>query len=419
MFSLVQGQKIKLSQVADPSHTLMIRLNLPATSLVLDVAAFGLDASQQLSDDRYMIFYNQKTSPCQAIRFQSTHHRQTDFMVDLNTLPPQIEKIVLTLTIDGAESMAMLPASTVQLVTMNQQVVAEFAFDGSLFKQEKALMLAELYQKDHVWRFAAIGQGFNGGLAALVEHFGGEVADEPVQAVPTTTKPQQPLVASVPPQPPTTVNLSKIILDKPNQQHRVNLNKQTKTKLIIEAVWIDNGDKSSHNDDLDLRVGLLAWDQKTMQYIHAPAQVGSFDQSPYVRHMGDVREASKHKPAVETVEVNPDIAKHFGGKVALVFSVYSAVSNGAVSIASLQPKMRMQYGDQVVECVFNSSVSAKAKSRFVYTYVIGVAIIDQDGITLQHSGLTADRFSESTPRLIWQGDQATVKVDGPSFFKTS
>jgi tellurite resistance protein TerA len=79
--------------------------------------------------------------------------------------------------------------------------------------------------------------------------------------------------------------------------------------------------------------------------------------------------------------------------------------------------MRMQYGDQVVECVFNSSVSAKAKSRFVYTYVIGVAIIDQDGITLQHSGLTADRFSESTPRLIWQGDQVTVKVDGPSFFK--
>lgn len=116
--------------------------------------------------------------------------------------------------------------------------------------------------------------------------------------------------------------------------------------------------------------------------------------------------------------VHPDIAKKMGGKVALVFSVYSAVSNGAVSIASLQPKMRMQYGNQIVECVFNSSVSAKAKSRFVYTYVIGTAIIDENGITLEHSGLTSSRFSENTPRIIWdKKGKIDIKVDGKPMFK--
>ena len=103
--------------------------------------------------------------------------------------------------------------------------------------------------------------------------------------------------------------------------------------------------------------------------------------------------------------------------MALVFSVYSAVSNGVVSIASLQPKMRMQYKDQVVECVFNIKASPKAKSRFVYTYVIGIAIIDEQGITLQHSGETSRRMSEATPRLLWKGDDISLKIDGPSMFK--
>ncbi|PMC11655.1 stress response protein TerZ, partial [Klebsiella aerogenes] len=50
--------------------------------------------------------------------------------------------------------------------------------------------------------------------------------------------------------------------------------------------------------------------------------------------------------------INPEISRLAGGKVALVCSVYSAVSNGAVSVASLKPKMRMEYGDRVVECSF-------------------------------------------------------------------
>lgn len=37
-------------------------------------------------------------------------------------------------------------------------------------------MLIEFYRKDEGWRANAVGQGFNGGLDALIVHFGGEVA---------------------------------------------------------------------------------------------------------------------------------------------------------------------------------------------------------------------------------------------------
>ena len=48
-------------------------------------------------------------------------------------------------------------------------------------------MLTEIYFKNDLWRMAAIGQGFNGGLTALVRHFGGEVAENSSPA-PTASK---------------------------------------------------------------------------------------------------------------------------------------------------------------------------------------------------------------------------------------
>ena len=145
--------------------------------------------------------------------------------------------------------------------------------------------------------------------------------------------------------------------------------------------------------------------------------MGALEKFPFIRHLGDVTGASTSEPGVERVEINSDIAKLIGGRVGIVFSVYSAISNGAVSIASLQPKMRMQYGDQIVECVFNPSVSAKAKSSYVYTYVIGTAVIDQQGIVIEHSGQTSKLHSEDTPRLHWQQGKLSTTIDGEPMFK--
>ena len=49
--------------------------------------------------------------------------------------------------------------------------------DGTLFQNERAVMLIEFYRKDGQWRTSPVAQGFNGGLAALVQHFGGSVAE--------------------------------------------------------------------------------------------------------------------------------------------------------------------------------------------------------------------------------------------------
>ena len=418
---MIAGQKAKFTDVGITQQFTLIA-ELTAGSTVIDVACFGLDGQQKLVSDDYMTFYNQPKTPCGAISWQSIASQQR-FDIDLSKLPNSVDYLVLTATIDGQSTMRELGTSHVMLEQAGK-ILATYSFDGSAFDNERAIMLLQAYRKNDVWRINAIGQGFNGGLSALVTHFGGEVAaDEATDKQLEENKATQTQNNSAhnpnSPSKSQPFNLKKVTLDKPGSEHRINLTKGGNDHLVVEAIWIDNGDASANNDDLDLRVGILAHNSKDMSYIHAPEQIGSLTAMPYIQHQGDIKVASINEPGKETVLVNPDIAKYYGGKVALVFSVYSAVSNGAVSIASLQPKMRMKYQDQVIECVFNIKASPKAKSSFVYTYVIGIAIIDEDGITLQHSGETSKRGSEATPKLIWKGDKVGLTIDGAAMFKLS
>ena len=55
--------------------------------------------------------------------------------------------------------------------------MARYAYAGNEFSGERAIVAGELYRKNGDWKFSAVGRGFNGGLRALVESFGGVVSD--------------------------------------------------------------------------------------------------------------------------------------------------------------------------------------------------------------------------------------------------
>ncbi|MNM05753.1 General stress protein 16U [compost metagenome] len=397
MENLIKGQRLALSGLVTGN---VLQLGISNAGLALDFACFGLDAGGKLSDDRYMTFFNQPRTPCGGVETQAPAGDAAGFSYQLDRLPASIERLVVTAAIDGDATMAQLGSGYLRLLDGAREL-ARFAYAGADFAQEKAVMLGEFYRKDGAWRFMAVGQGFNGGLDALVAHFGGEVA--------------QPAAA---PAPAPKISLSKISLTKAGQTHKVSLEKGAGApkKLTVKATWVDNGDGDDDNDDLDLRVGILLPNGQ-MRFIQAPDTPGNFDAMPFVRHMGDVAGASGKEPATETVEVNPALALHYGGSVGLVFSVYSALANGAVSVASMRPKMVMQYGEQIVECAFDFRLSKAADDDTVYTYVIGMARITPDSIILEPSGKTSDPGSEATPWLSWQGDSLQLAFNGPVVFK--
>ena len=174
MKQFVRGQKTRLSDITESTKlNLALKVTASTPNLTFDISCFGIDADDKLSDDGYFIFFNQKTSPCGGIQALGTQADVTEtFQINLSKLPASIRKLVFTITIDGAGTMAHLADGYLRILDQNTEI-AGFEFSGSDFKDEKALIVGEIYLKD-IWRFAAVGQGFNGGLSALLKHFGGE-----------------------------------------------------------------------------------------------------------------------------------------------------------------------------------------------------------------------------------------------------
>lgn len=207
-----RGQKGKLLDLGAGS-AFSVDLDIQAPGLSVDVSCFGLDAADRLSDERYMVFYNQLASPEGAVRLEM-NGALARFAVNLDLLPASIAKLVFVAAIDGAQTMRALGACSLTLGS-----ALRFPWSGADFGDEKAVIVAELYRRDGTWRFGAVGQGFNGGLSALLAHFGGTEAKP--AAAPSPVAPAAPTPA--PTQAPR-VSLSKVTLEK--RGDKVSLDKR-------------------------------------------------------------------------------------------------------------------------------------------------------------------------------------------------
>ncbi|MBL3667095.1 TerD family protein [Streptomyces sp. M2CJ-2] len=179
-----RGHKARISDLTAGTD-LYVGVQISGPGLTFDISCFGLDADERLSDDRYFVFFNQPKSPEESLQLLGAQAGDTEsFRVTLDRIPQQIKKLSFTATLDGAGQMSQIGPGYIRIVAGGEEV-ARYPFDGSEFSTERAVMLGDFYFKD-VWRFAAVGQGFDGGLEALLKNFGGEVAEEEPAA------PQQP-----------------------------------------------------------------------------------------------------------------------------------------------------------------------------------------------------------------------------------
>jgi stress response protein SCP2/uncharacterized protein (AIM24 family) len=171
-----RGHKAKISDLTAGTD-LYVGVQIAAPGLTFDISCFGLDADERLSDDRYFIFFNQPKSPEESVRLLGAQAGDTEsFRVTLDRVPATVHRLSFTATIDGPGQMSQVAPGYIRVVAGGEEVV-RYSFTGSEFTTERAVMLGDFYLKD-VWRFAAVGQGFDGGLDALLKNFGGEVAEE-------------------------------------------------------------------------------------------------------------------------------------------------------------------------------------------------------------------------------------------------
>ena len=187
--NLSKGERISLEKVAPGLVQIFIGLgwdvNVTDTGGDFDIdgSLFLLDSNEKLISDKHFIFYNNLTSPDpdQSVKQRGDNRTGAgegdDEIIDVNlkTIPSEVAKIALTVTIHEADkrqqNFGQVNNAYVRIVNCeNEEEIIRYDLTED-FSVETALIMAELYRKDGEWRMNAVGAGYEGGLQALVERY--------------------------------------------------------------------------------------------------------------------------------------------------------------------------------------------------------------------------------------------------------
>ncbi|MER0478489.1 TerD family protein [Streptomyces sp. Edi2] len=245
---------LKGSNVPVPAPQVRVELGWQAAPGTPDVDASALLlVSGKVRDDGDFVFYNQAAHASGAVRHdgkRSSGGAMTDSLtVALASVEPAVDTVVLAASADGGP-FGSVPGLHIRV--LDAASGAEIArFDSRDAGPETAFVLGELYRRQGAWKFRAVGQGYDTGLAGLATDFGISVeepatqqsatsaaASAPAPAMGTPPPAPAPAMGTPSPAPPTPpVRLTKVTLTK--DAPAVSLTKQggTAGAMRVNLNW--------------------------------------------------------------------------------------------------------------------------------------------------------------------------------------
>ncbi|MCT2594586.1 TerD domain-containing protein [Streptomyces sp. N2-109] len=397
----------KGTNVPLPAPAVRVELGWRTGPGVPDVDASAvLLVSGKVRSDADLVFYNQPRHAAGAVRHEGKRPdgaAVTDGLaVDLDAVEPEVEQIVIAASADSG-TFGQVPGLYVRV--LDAAGGTELArFDVEDAGVETAFVLGEIYRRQGIWKFRAVGQGYDRGLAGLATDFGISVDEpEPASASTAPTAPPAPMpsaptapaapmpsaptapaapmpsapapppapTAPAAPQPGAPVQLSKVTLTK--EAPSVSLRKQggTSGSLHVNLNWEVHkqfkgwgrkiGRAMAMHSDLDLDLCALfelADGQKGVVQALGNS-FGSLNQPPFIHLDGDDRTGAVSSG--ENLTVNLDHIKDLK-RVVIFVTIYE----GARSFANLNATVTLkpQHGAPIDfsldECTVPSTVCALA-----------------------------------------------------------
>lgn len=165
-----------------------------------DLSALLLAAGGKVRSESDFVFYNapngpgvQCKPPAGGLGWQVT--------VDLGAVPADVEIVRLVTSLDdGGKTFGQVGQPVAKVSDASGTPLVEFAMTD--LSSEIIVMALELYRRQGAWKVRAVGQGYAGGLAALLKDHGIDATDEPAAAAPPA--PAAPAAVPPPPAAPTS-----------------------------------------------------------------------------------------------------------------------------------------------------------------------------------------------------------------------
>ncbi|MFD3515867.1 TerD family protein [Streptomyces sp. NPDC058657] len=209
---MVKGANVSLSALTEDHESLAVSLrwNSPSGEGDADVSVLllGADGKVRANDDFY--FYNHPTAPdgsVQLLGLTPTDDGTEDrIQLSLPALPADVGGLVIAASRHQRAPFGELNSVGLELSDGAGEKILRFAINDAT--TESAFVFAEVYRRGEEWKFRAVGQGYDTGLAGLATDYGIDIEDddeqtEPAPQPPTEPspgEPRPPLLAAVPAQ---------------------------------------------------------------------------------------------------------------------------------------------------------------------------------------------------------------------------
>ncbi|WP_030171316.1 TerD family protein [Spirillospora albida] len=148
-----------------------------ACAAPVDVSALLVGADLRVRSDADLVFFNAPEAP--GVRWSDGGGQRVD--LDVDAVPPDVQAVLIAVSLTGSAGFGTVPPPRIRL-SAGSDPVASFTAAG--LGEERAIIGLEVYRRAGSWKVRAVGQGYAGGLAELLEAHGVDVDDPGEEAAP-------------------------------------------------------------------------------------------------------------------------------------------------------------------------------------------------------------------------------------------
>jgi stress response protein SCP2 len=181
MLEMPKGSNVGLTTLSDDTGSVIVSLrwSSAAGDGDADVSVLLLDDNGKVRSDADFFFYNNPAAADGSVQLlgktPTDSGSEDRISLDLTAVPPNVERIVVAASQYGGSCFGELDDLRVTLADRSGEAVLGFSIaDAGV---ETAFIFGEFYRRGEEWKFRAIGQGYETGLAGLATDFGIDIDD--------------------------------------------------------------------------------------------------------------------------------------------------------------------------------------------------------------------------------------------------
>ncbi|MEV7723919.1 TerD family protein [Streptomyces sp. NPDC087917] len=177
-----KGANVSLTALGEDADAVVVSLGWTSASGAgdADVSVLLLDENGKIRDENDFYFYNHPAAADGSVQLLGktpTDRGDEDrISLDLTAAPPEVARIVVAASRYGGARFGDLDDLRMTVADRTGEPLVGFSIDDA--GVETAFIFGELYRRGEEWKFRAVGQGYETGLAGLATDFGIVVAGD-------------------------------------------------------------------------------------------------------------------------------------------------------------------------------------------------------------------------------------------------